>query len=321
MQASCPFQPQCRGDAMVIRQLVYLVALERERHFGRAAAASGVSQPALSAGIRQLEDDLGVPIVARGQRFQGFTPEGERVLDWAHRILADCDALRQELGEMRQSLTGTLRLGVVPSALSAAARFTAPFSSRHPGVAITVLSMASLEIERALEAFEIDVGLTYLDNEPLQRVRTLPLYTERYLLLVAEGGTLAERDSMTWAEAASLRLALLTPNMQNRRIIDAAFASAGHRPRATVESNSVLALAAHVAASPAHTSAGGQLWASVVPESLISGLGAPAGTRALKLSDPGVSHVLGLVMADRDPPPPLARALFAEALADADPGR
>jgi DNA-binding transcriptional LysR family regulator len=302
---------------MVIRQLVYLTALARERHFARAAAASGVSQPALSAGIRQLEEELGVPIVARGQRFQGFTPEGERVLDWAHRILADCDALRQELGEMRQSLTGRLRLGVVPSALSATARFTAPFAARHPGIGITILSMTSIQIERALEAFEIDAGLTYLDNEPLERVRTLPLYRERYLLLVAAEGPLARRRTIAWAEAAELRLALLTPDMQNRRILDGIFAGAGRAPRVVVESNSLMALAAHVAASPGDEA--GAPAGSVVPESMVAGLGVPEGTKVLSLTDPIVTHLMGLVMADRDPPPPLARALFAEALAGADP--
>ena len=74
---------------MVIRQLAYLVALARERHFGRAAAACNVTQPTLSAGIRHLENELGVPLVERSQRFQGLTAEGERVLTWAQRIIAD----------------------------------------------------------------------------------------------------------------------------------------------------------------------------------------------------------------------------------------
>jgi len=66
-----------------IRQLQYLVALAREKHFTRAAQACHVTQPTLSGRIRQLEQELGVPIVERGQRFHGLTPEGERVLEWA----------------------------------------------------------------------------------------------------------------------------------------------------------------------------------------------------------------------------------------------
>ena len=73
---------------VLLRELEYLAALARERHFGRAAAACHVSQPSLSAAVRRLEHDLGVSIVQRGRRFAGLTPEGERVLLWAHRILA-----------------------------------------------------------------------------------------------------------------------------------------------------------------------------------------------------------------------------------------
>ena len=96
---------------MVIKQFVYLTALAREQHFGRAAEAAHVSQPTLSAAIRNLEDELGVPVVERGHRFNGFTPEGLVVLDYAKRVLAECEAMRQTLEAMGQGLTGRLRLG------------------------------------------------------------------------------------------------------------------------------------------------------------------------------------------------------------------
>jgi DNA-binding transcriptional LysR family regulator len=70
----------------LIDKLEFLLALARERHFGRAADACGVTQPTLSAGVKYLEDTLGVLLVNRSSRFQNFTPEGERVLDWARRI-------------------------------------------------------------------------------------------------------------------------------------------------------------------------------------------------------------------------------------------
>ena len=73
---------------MIIRQLVYLDALAREKHFRRAAEACHVSQPTLSAAIVQLEEELGVLIVERGRRFQGLTREGEVVLAHARRGLA-----------------------------------------------------------------------------------------------------------------------------------------------------------------------------------------------------------------------------------------
>src|SRR5271170_7358337 len=117
---------------MVIKQLVYLLALAREKHFGLAAERSHISQPTLSAAIRQLEAELGVSIVERGNRFIGFTPEGERVLEHARRIVADCDVMRQDLNEMRHGLTGRLRIGAVPTALPIMALITGPFTEKHP---------------------------------------------------------------------------------------------------------------------------------------------------------------------------------------------
>ena len=156
---------------MVIKQFVYLTALAREQHFGRAAEAAHVSQPTLSAAIRNLEDELGVPVVERGHRFNGFTPEGLVVLDYAKRVLAECEAMRQTLEAMGQGLTGRLRLGAVPTALPVVSHLTAPFYARYPRVTVTVLSLTSNEIVRGIENFELEAGLTYLDNEPLQQVR------------------------------------------------------------------------------------------------------------------------------------------------------
>jgi len=289
---------------MVIRQLVYLAALAREKHFGRAAAACHVSQPTLSAAIRQLEAELGVPIVERGQRYKGLTAEGQRVVEWAHRIIADCDALNQDLSEMRHGLTGRLRIGAIPAALPAVSLVTTPFCLKHPRVTITILSQSSIEIQRALDSFEIDIGITYLDNEPLIRVRTQPLYRERYIFLTAESGPFAARRSLGWAEAASVPLCLLTPDMQNRRILNGVFRSVNCQPTPAIETNSVLTLCSHVRF--------GQ-WSSVMPHTFLYLFGVPNGMRAIPLVEPEPVHEIGLAIADREPAPPLARALMASA--------
>ncbi len=287
---------------MVIKQFLYLVALAREGHFGRAAAACSISQPTLSAAIRALEEELGVTIVERGHRFNGFTPEGFCVLDHAKRILADCDALLQELGELRGGLTGRLRIGAIPTALPMVSLVTGPFHERHAQVKITILSLTSDEIQRRLDDFEIDAGITYLDVEPIERARATPLYRETYVFLCADGSPLAGRTTITWAEAAQQPLVLLTPDMQNRRIIDAVFRSIGAKAQAEIETNSILNLATLVA--------NGQ-HASIVPRPLIDIFGLPAGTRALGLEAPEASRTVGLVIADREPSSPLARSLFA----------
>jgi len=189
------------------------MALARERHFGRAAEACGVTQPTLSAGIKQLEAMLGVLLVQRGSRFIGFTPEGERTLDWARRILSDSRALRQEMTALKQGLVGRLRIAAIPTALAMVAALTTPFRARHPDVRFTILSRTSIEVLTLLENLEIDAGVTYLDNEPLGRVNSVPLYHERYHLLIAADAPLGNRATVTWTEVAQVPLCLLTPEI------------------------------------------------------------------------------------------------------------
>lgn len=289
---------------MIIRQLIYLDALAREKHFRRAAEACHVSQPTLSAAIHQLEEELGVMIVERGHRFQALTREGEAVLAHARRILAEADLLKDTIAELRQGVTGRIRLGAVPTALPIVAHITAPFSTRYPGVSLTVLSLTSQEILRRIEEFELEAGLTYLDNEPLEHVISKPIYQESLVLLTRADSALGQRDSLTWREAAEQKLCLLTPDMQNRRIIDGVFRSVGCAPNPAIETNSIFNLCSHV---------GIEGICSIVSRQLLEFFGLPRGAKALELTEPEVKRTIGLIVADRQPMPPLARNLLAMA--------
>ncbi len=286
---------------MDIRQLRYLVSLARERHFARAAEACGVAQPTLSAGLRHLEENLGVMVVERGNRFKGLTPEGERVLAWAQRILADCDALEQELIGARKRLAGRISIGVIPSALAMVARLTSAVVTAHPGVGVRLLSRSSIDIQRGLDDFELHAGITYLDNEPLTHVRSQPLYAERYVLLVRPDRVAGARTGIGWSEVAQLPLCLLVPEMQNRRIVDAAFAKAGVTPAPVVETDSIAALVNHVREAGL---------AAIVPDHLVTRLGLDATLSAVPLTAPELVHSVGLVIADRVPMPPFVAALW-----------
>ncbi len=292
---------------MQFRQLEYIIALARERHFGRAAAACHVSQPSLSAGIRNLEAELAVPIVIRGRRYAGLTPEGERVVAWAHRLLADAEGLHEDLASMSGAATGRLRLGAIPTTLPIASALSVAVTARHPDVSVTILSLASSEIERRLLEFEIDAGITYLDNEPLRGVRGIPVAQERYVLYVHKDDALAQRASMTWHDAAALPLCLLTSNMQNRRIIDAAFATTGTAPTPRVESDDIVPLWEHVAHGP---------WCTIGPTSWIDGGALPDQIVAVQLTDPVIEQRIGIVVPDRDPLPTITRALLDAARRD-----
>jgi DNA-binding transcriptional LysR family regulator len=289
---------------VLIRHLEYLVALARERHFARAALACNVTQPALSAGIKHLEESLGVPIVERDHRFQGLTPDGERVLAWARRVLVERDALIQEIGGVRGGLVGRLRIGGIPVALPVLSLLTTPFATRHPRVRITVASLTSVEIQRGLDEFALDVGLTYLDNEPLAHVRTIPLYLERYVLVTPRDGPFAGRASVTWQEAVGLRLCLLTPAMQYRRILDAYFREAGTAPDPVLETNSLVTLASHVRQGT---------WSTILPHTIRYVIGESPDLQIFPLVEPIGVHQIGVIVPDRDPIPPVVAALTLEA--------
>jgi DNA-binding transcriptional LysR family regulator len=288
----------------MIDKLEMFIALANERHFGRAAQAVGVTQPSLSSAIRQLEDQLGVQLVFRGSRFQGLTPEGQRVLDWALRIVGDARTMREEMRALKRGVSGKLRIGVIPTALPVTARLTVPFLDRNPNVDLTILSRTSIEILEGIDRLELDAGITYLDNEPLGRVTQVPLYSESYRLLVAETRPEAKMRSISWAEAAELPLCLLTGDMQNRRIINQHLTEAGAVARARVESNSTIALISHVVTGR---------WASIVAHTLSDMHTGGSGLMAIPMREPDAHHTVGLIAAFREPYTPVLTALIDEA--------
>ena len=134
-------------------------------------------------------------------------------------------------------------------------------------------------------------------------MKTVPLYHESYRLLVSVESPLAEREQITWRELGDMPLCLLTPDMQNRRIIDQMLRDAGSRPDTALESNSVMVLIAHVATGR---------WSSVVAASLVEDLGL-ATIRAVPIVSPKVTHLVGLVVPQRYAISPLTNALVREA--------
>ena len=261
-----------REDDWLIDKLELLLALAKERHFGRAAEACGVTQPTMSTSLKQLEEILGVMLVQRGSRFQGFTPEGERALDWARRIVGDARAMRQEINGLKDKLSGEIRIAAIPTVLGmvAVADDAVPRAPSRGALSHRVLHLRPT-CSGLLENLEVDAGLTYIENEPIGKVRTIPLYNESYRLLTAPDGMFGDRDTVTWKEVGQVPLCLLTPDMQNRRIIDRALRSVGAEATPTLTSNSLLVLYTHVKTGR---------WASVMPAKLAETLGL-VGYRAL----------------------------------------
>lgn len=291
------------GDAMIDKLEMFL-AVAKECHFGRAAQSLGITQPTLSAGIKQLEEQLGVLLIFRGSRYGGLTPEGQAALVWARRIVGDTRQLREEMRATRHGLSGQLRIAVVPTALTWAARIAARFGDAHPKVGFTILSRASTEILKMIDDLQVDAGISYLDNEPLGKVSAVPLYEERYVLIAPAGHPLAQAGVVAWSALDGHRLCLLTPDMQNRRIINRRLADAGVTPMATVESNSTVVLVSQVLA-------GG--WLTILPQDLASFLTQGKPLSLVRLEGPATGHAVGLIAPWREPHTPVLEALLTEA--------
>jgi DNA-binding transcriptional LysR family regulator len=285
---------------MFLRQLEYLVALSQEQHFSRAARHCNVSQPSLSNAIKQLETEFGTPIVLRHQRFQGFTTEGSRIVEWSKRILADRDAMLQELSVLKKTLSGRLRLGAMPTSSPALPHINGHFLKLHPGVRVEVSFLGLEEMRVKLINFELDVGITYIDQMQPPPLTSFPMYNEHLSLLVPDDPRFPVATT-TWSAAADLPLCLLSPHMHERQIIDAAFASVGKTPAPGIESDSIVNLAFHAMRGESVT---------IVPEHFEMVIGAFPGTRLVKLVKPEVIRQVGLIWVEGNPMLPMARAML-----------
>jgi DNA-binding transcriptional LysR family regulator len=295
-----------------LKQLRYLTVLAREKHFGRAAKALSISQSALSQAIQQIEKHFHVPVVLRQQAgFQGFTPEGAAILEWARHSLEEHDRLisTSDIGGLNE-LQGKLRIGLAPVAMSIVALLTDPFTERHPGITISALAMNLPEVERGLKEFEIDVGVTYLDGITASGLRSYVLYDEAYYLLVPDGHYLSDRQTIAWREVGELPLCMLTPDLYNRVILNNIFSRVGAVPKAVIETNCSLGLFAHMRSGK---------WLTVVPHSYFYLLGGWAYIRSVPIVDPSTTSTMGLVVHERNPIAPAVYA-FVETAEEAQIG-
>ena len=286
----------------MIEKLEFLIAVARERNFRKAADACGVAQPTLSAGIKSLEEILGVLLIRRSSRFQELTSEGERVLVWAQRLAGDARAMRQEARSFRHGLSGELRLAVIPTALPYTPVITKPYCSQHPGMRVTVLSRSSDAILEQLDGLQVDAGITYLGSETLGRLRSMPLYTERYCLVTGAASSLARSKSISWQEVGKVPLCLFTPDLQNRRILDRLLRpTSAEAVPCIVQADSTVALLAHVRQG---------LLCTVVSEQVAELLAGAAPFRTIPITGNEAGFQVGLVIPERQPLSPTLRALI-----------
>jgi DNA-binding transcriptional LysR family regulator len=277
----------------LVASMRYLVALSEHKHFSRAAAACHITQPALSNAMRALELEFGVVIVKRGRSYAGLTPEGERVLAAAQRMLREHGLLKQELRSEAHRPGGSIRMGAVPTAIPVLARFAGLLQARHPGIVPVVLSMSSQELEAGLETLSLDLALGYTERMKMARNTQLtawPQYVEHYFLLRRAAKPhkdgLQVGPKMKWEDAAQYPIALLTPEMHNRTIIDSAFVTAGAPIKPAIETNSILTLALSVVTGAV---------CAVMPGALVSTTRNYRELEALPLTSPDVRTPIGFM--------------------------
>ena len=290
---------------MIVRKLEYLIALAREGHFARAAAACHVSQPTLSAAIRQLEIEMGVLIVERGPRFHGLTEEGEQVLAFAQLMASECERLREKLSDHGRETFGTLRVGVIPSAIPLLPNLTIPFHKQHARVNLKIIDLNPPDVLRAFQGYMIDVAITYVDEEVRSYSRTHLLYAESYALLIRKGALCTGRKDISWEEAAQLPLCLLAPEMQHRGSLPAGLFGHVTASLPHIETNSISALYSQVRSGA---------WSSVLPRSLASIADDSDEFEMIALPKSGKPAHVGVIIPDRDLSLPLAEAFFQIAL-------
>jgi DNA-binding transcriptional LysR family regulator len=285
---------------MDTRDFRLLLALAEHRHFARAAEAMGISQPAFSTRLQALEHSLGVRLAERGARFERFTPDGEQVVARFREIMALMDGLTQGTGA---GVSGELRIAVIPTQLQAAGELAAMLCLSHPSIRATIQSRSSKAIDAALDRYEADVGLSYVDETRPERYRVDPFRKETYVLVATPGllagAGMTSTGDLPWREAAGLPLGLLGRDMHNRRLVDEVFASAGVVPRVLIESDTFASLAAAA-------SLGGL--ATILTARQAEMYAAGGGLMLRPLTEPAAESNVGLVSLRRDPDLPVVAA-------------
>ncbi|WP_455863735.1 LysR family transcriptional regulator [Pantoea agglomerans] len=231
---------------MDIKQLTYLVNLERERHFGRAAEASFVSQPTLSMRLKNLEKELGLSLINRSNNFDGFTAEGERVLSWAREIVSVYQGLKLEVESLKHGVKGTLRIGVVPQCSISLPLMLKGISERYPQLDYRVAVLSADQLLDALNSHTVDVGIGFFELATLRELhfQAEPLrddgvevvfHPQHFPQLVGD-------TPLELSDLAEVPLCLAEQTRYFRRYLDTHFREADIRLRVVLETTSIFQL-------------------------------------------------------------------------------
>ena len=194
---------------MTLQQLEYIVAVYRTRHFVKAAEACGVTQPTLSAMIQKLEAELDVKLFERSSQQVVPTPIGKVVVEQAWKVLNRARKLKDIVAEEKKSLTGTFRLGILPTiAPYLLPRFFPRLMRENSSLEIRVVEMKTAYIRRAIDRGEIDAAVM-VDTGDLDDYALTTLFYEQFLAYVSPSDQLSAKKSIKTSDLSNELLWLL----------------------------------------------------------------------------------------------------------------
>jgi len=297
---------------MELRQLEYFVTVADERNFTRAAARLHVTQPGVSAQIRQLERELGQELLDRSGRVTRLTEAGEVVLPFARTALGAVAGARLAVDELSGLLRGHVAVGMVSQSASLdIPDLLAGFHRRHPAIEITLAENSSDHLAEGVRAGTYDLAFIGLAPEPPRGLALQVVSDEPIVAAVsADAALCAGADSVSLAEIADQSLICLPVGTGLRACVDAAYASAGLQPRIGFEASDPRMLARLAARG---------LGLAFLTEPAARAYG--DGLHVITISDPPMRGRLALAWRADTPGSPAARALIAHARAEfGEPG-
>jgi len=270
---------------MEFRHLRYFLAVADALHFTKAAEGLPVSQPALSAQIKQLEQEVGVPLFDRVGRSVQLTRAGSIFREHARRALREMELAQVAIAEEEGLQRGTLTVGVVQTVNAyLVPEIVGRFSTLHPHVSLKFDELSGPDIEAGVKNGVLELGIGFVPPGS-DRIATQPLFEEDFVLIASPRHRFATRRHLPLASLADEPLVLLPGIFCTRRLLNASFEQAGIVPKVTVEMNSIEGILATVKTSKL---------ATVLPR-LSLGLERHDGLRGIPLNNPTPRRALGLL--------------------------
>lgn len=224
---------------MELRDLRSLISISEAGSLSAAARMLNLTQPALSASLQRLEDELGVNLVTRHSRGSSLTDEGRYVLQKAYEVIQDVTEIKSVVQNLAEEPMGNVRLGLPTTVAGGLIPELLPIlNARYPQIKLYVVEAMSGVLSEQLYMGKLDLAVLY-DIQPMAGLRSEPILHEKLCLLVPGSHALAGRSRVRLEEASRLKLVLPGPANSLRRHIENYFQAEGLTPNISADVDSL----------------------------------------------------------------------------------